>query len=93
MSYKKYWVAFAIVIIGSFAVLGGVGRKMISEAPPIPDVYTLTGSSSSLEAPSPMDKEYGSRSVDRKSVRSGVTALMLHPIGARIGCTGNRRSC
>ena len=36
MSYKRYWVALAIVIIGSFAVLGGVGRKMISEAPPIP---------------------------------------------------------
>ncbi|HEY4382393.1 MAG TPA: nitric-oxide reductase large subunit [Acidobacteriaceae bacterium] len=43
MSYKRYWVAFAIVIIGSFAVLGGVGRKMISEAPPLPDVYTTDG--------------------------------------------------
>src|SRR6266568_1825230 len=43
MSYRRYWVAFAIVIIGSFAVLGGVGRKMISEAPPIPDVYTAEG--------------------------------------------------
>ena len=27
MSYKRYWVALAIVIIGSFAVLGGVGQK------------------------------------------------------------------
>src|SRR6185437_12107576 len=43
MSYKRYWVALAIVIIGSFAVLGGVGRKMISEAPPIPDVYNSDG--------------------------------------------------
>ena len=43
MSYKRYWVALAIVIIGSFAVLGGVGRKMISEAPPIPDVYSANG--------------------------------------------------
>ena len=43
MSYKKYWLALAIVIIGSFAVLGGVGRKMISEAPPLPDVYTTDG--------------------------------------------------
>ena len=43
MSYKRYWVALAIVIIGSFAVLGGVGRKMISQAPPIPDVYTTDG--------------------------------------------------
>ena len=43
MSYKRYWVALAIVIIGSFIVLGGVGRKLISEAPPIPDVYTADG--------------------------------------------------
>jgi len=43
MSYKRYWVALAIVIIASFAVLGGVGRKMISEAPPIPDVYSTNG--------------------------------------------------
>ncbi len=27
MSYKRYWVALAIVIIGSFAVLGGVGTE------------------------------------------------------------------
>ena len=43
MSYKRYWIALAVVIIGSFAVLGGVGRKMISQAPPIPDVYTTDG--------------------------------------------------
>jgi nitric oxide reductase subunit B len=43
MSYKRYWLALAAVIIGSFAVLGGVGRKMISQAPPIPDVYSVDG--------------------------------------------------
>ena len=43
MSYKRYWMALAVVIIASFAVLGGVGRKMISQAPPIPDVYTTNG--------------------------------------------------
>jgi nitric oxide reductase subunit B len=43
MSYRRYWVALAIVIIGSFAVLGTVGRKMISQAPPIPDVYSPDG--------------------------------------------------
>lgn len=43
MSYRRYWLALAVVIIGSFAVLGGVGRKMISEAPPIPDVYSTDG--------------------------------------------------
>ena len=43
MSYKRYWVALAVVIVVSFAVLGGVGQKMISQAPPIPDVYTRDG--------------------------------------------------
>ncbi len=43
MSYKRYWVALAIVIFGSFAALGIVGRKMISQAPPIPDVYSTDG--------------------------------------------------
>ncbi len=43
MSYKRYWVALVIVLVGSFAVLGSVGRKMISQAPPLPDVYTAGG--------------------------------------------------
>ncbi|MGC1462905.1 MAG: nitric-oxide reductase large subunit [Terracidiphilus sp.] len=43
MLYKRYWLALAIVIVGSFTVLGVVGRKMISQAPPIPDVYTADG--------------------------------------------------
>jgi len=28
---KRYWIALALSIIGSFAVLGGVGRQMISK--------------------------------------------------------------
>lgn len=43
MSYRRYWVALAIVLVGSFAILGGVGRRMISQAPPLPDVYTRNG--------------------------------------------------
>ena len=43
MNYKRYWWALAVVILGSFAVLGGVGRKMISEAPPLPNVYAADG--------------------------------------------------
>ena len=43
MSYKYYWWALAVVIVGSFVVLGGVGRKIISQAPPLPDVYTTEG--------------------------------------------------
>ena len=43
MSYKRYWIALAIVMIGSFAVLGWMGHKMISEAPPLPNVRTTSG--------------------------------------------------
>ena len=36
MEFKKLWIALALVLIISFAVLGGVGYKTISNAPPIP---------------------------------------------------------
>src|SRR5579884_795458 len=44
MNNRKLWIALAIVILGSFAVLGTVGRQMISHAPPIPaSVVTTEG--------------------------------------------------
>ena len=44
MEYKKLWIALSIVIIGSFAVLGIVGKQMIDQAPPIPaQVVTTDG--------------------------------------------------
>ncbi len=42
MSYKRLWIALAVVIIGSFAVLGGVGVQMLSNAPPIPQQVVTT---------------------------------------------------
>ena len=36
MSYKKPWIAFALVVVISFAVLGGVGVRVLRSAPPIP---------------------------------------------------------
>jgi nitric oxide reductase subunit B len=44
MEYRKLWIALAIVIIGSFAVLGIAGKQMIDGAPPIPsEVVTTSG--------------------------------------------------
>ncbi len=40
-SYKRLWIALFIVMAASFAVLGGVGRHLISHAPPIP-VHVVT---------------------------------------------------
>jgi nitric oxide reductase subunit B len=42
MSYKRLWVALALVLLVSFAVLGGVGVKIINNAPPIPAQVVTT---------------------------------------------------
>ncbi|MDT8067841.1 MAG: nitric-oxide reductase large subunit [Terriglobia bacterium] len=42
--YKRLWIALAVVLIASFAVLGGVGYKGIHNGPPIPaQVITTNG--------------------------------------------------
>lgn len=44
MSYKHLWIALALVLVISFAVLGGVGVKVLNSAPPIPaQVVTTSG--------------------------------------------------
>ncbi len=44
MSYKKLWIALGLVMTISFAVLGGVGIKILRAAPPIPaQVVTSNG--------------------------------------------------
>lgn len=42
MEYKKLWIALGIVLVASFAVLGGVGYKAINNAPPIPSKVVST---------------------------------------------------
>jgi nitric oxide reductase subunit B len=44
MSYRKLWIALGLVLVISFAVLGGVGVKVLNSAPPIPSqVVTSDG--------------------------------------------------
>src|SRR3974377_462301 len=44
MQYKKLWIAFGLIMLVSFSVLGGVGYKAINNAPPIPaKVVTADG--------------------------------------------------
>src|SRR4051812_38734280 len=43
MQYKKLWIALGVVMLLSFAVLGGVGYKAISNAPPIPRKVVTAG--------------------------------------------------
>jgi nitric oxide reductase large subunit len=35
MAHKKLWIALGVVLVISFAVLGGVGVKVLTSAPPI----------------------------------------------------------
>jgi nitric oxide reductase subunit B len=44
MRYRRLWIGFALVILGSFSVLGFFGREIYRMAPPIPDrVVTSEG--------------------------------------------------
>jgi nitric oxide reductase subunit B len=44
MNYKRLWIALGLVLAISFAVLGGVGVKVLNSAPPIPaQVVTTDG--------------------------------------------------
>lgn len=44
MSFKRLWLAFALVVIPSFAVLGYYGREIYRKAPPVPaQVVTTSG--------------------------------------------------
>jgi len=35
MPYKKLWIAFGLIMLVSFSVLGGAGYKAINNGPPI----------------------------------------------------------
>ena len=42
MNYRKYWFAFASVMVISFAVLGYFGLELYRQAPPIPNRVVLS---------------------------------------------------
>ena len=42
MPYKKLWIAFGLIMLISFAVLGGVGYQAINNGPPIPAKVVTT---------------------------------------------------
>lgn len=35
-AYRSHWIALALVVAGSFAILGGLGPRIASGAPPVP---------------------------------------------------------
>lgn len=43
MQYRRLWIAFGLVIAGSFAVLGYYGFEIYRQAPPVPERIETTG--------------------------------------------------
>ena len=39
---KRLWLAFAVVLVFSFSILGWVGTRIYQEAPPLPDQVVTT---------------------------------------------------
>jgi hypothetical protein len=94
MHYKKLWIAFGLVMVVSFSVLGGVGYKAINNGPPIPAKVVTTDGQMLFTGETIRDgRMSGSPPVDRKSVRSGDMELMLRPTGAPIISIANQRLC
>ena len=42
MSFRKLWIAFGLVVVLSFAVLGWTGWRIYQEAPPVPEQVVTT---------------------------------------------------
>ncbi len=42
MEYRRLWIAFALVIVGSFTVLGYYGSEIYRDAPPVPEQVVTT---------------------------------------------------
>ena len=41
---KKLWIAFGVILVTSFSILGWIGTRIYQQMPPIPDrVVTTTG--------------------------------------------------
>ncbi len=43
MNFRKHWIAFAVVMVVSFSVLGYFGREIYRQAPPIPQRVVVAG--------------------------------------------------
>ena len=47
---KKLWIAFALVLLASFVVLGWIGTRIYQEMPPIPDRVVTTDGTVVIDA-------------------------------------------
>src|SRR3954471_20820265 len=66
--YRRLWIALAVVIIASFAVLGGVGYKALDGAPPIPSAVVATDGSVLFDGTSIQDGQNAWQSIGGQEI-------------------------
>jgi nitric oxide reductase subunit B len=68
MSYRKLWIALGLVLIVSFAVLGGVGIKVMHNAPPIPSAVVTTNGQTLFDGTAIMNGQNAWQSIGGQEV-------------------------
>jgi len=68
--YKKYWIAFIVLMTVSFLVLGVVGYKGIQNAPPIPEKVVTTGGTILFDGTTIMDGQNVWQSIGGQEIGS-----------------------
>jgi len=68
MSYRKLWIALVLVLVISFAVLGGVGIKVMNNAPPIPSRVVTSDGRTLFDGATIMDGQNAWQSIGGQEV-------------------------
>ena len=68
MSYRKLWIALVLVLVISFAVLGGVGIKVMNNAPPIPSKVVTSDGRTLFDGATIMDGQNAWQSIGGQEV-------------------------
>jgi nitric oxide reductase subunit B len=68
MSYRKLWIALVLVLVISFAVLGGVGIKVMNNAPPIPSRVVTSDGRTVFDGATIMDGQNAWQSIGGQEV-------------------------
>jgi hypothetical protein len=88
-----FWIAFILVLLASFSILGWIGTRIYQEAPPIPERVVTSGGDVLIDCVIlKRGRTSGNRWAAWKSAPSGAMAATWRPIGLPTGCTGKRPS-
>ncbi|MBZ5575536.1 MAG: nitric-oxide reductase large subunit [Acidobacteriia bacterium] len=68
MAYKRLWIALGLVVVVSFAVLGGVGVQILRSAPPIPSQVVTPDGRVVFDGPSIQDGQGAWQSIGGQEV-------------------------